>query len=230
MEVDRSLRTARAAVFAAACVGVSAAGHVWMSGSTLPAWALLVALFAAGAAGYGLGGRQRGFASIAGSMLVGEFGLHLLFSAAQHATAGVMSPMAKMPDMPGIVMPHPVPASAWLCGGGRFAADASSGHGAVSSMPWMSAHGSAGMIAVHATAGLLCAWWLRRGEVATFRLLRDLARFAAPLLVIVWPAAPLVSDLTARVPEDSDEHAPTGWSLLVHAVLRRGPPAPVFCM
>jgi len=231
MDVDWSLRTARAAVFAAACVGVSAAGHVWMSGLMIPAWALLAALLAVGAAGYGLAGRQRGFVAIAGLMLFGEFGLHLLFSASQRTTTGgAMSSMPGMANMPGMVMPHPVSASAWLCGGGKFAADASSGHGVMSSMPWMSEHGAAGMIAVHVVAGLLCAWWLGRGEAATFRLLRSLVVFAAPLLVIIWPVAPVVSDLTARVPDDSDEHAPTVCGLLVHAVVRRGPPSPVFCM
>ena len=83
MEVGRSLRGARAAVFAAACVGVSAAGHVWMSSAPIAAWALVVAVSAVGAAAYALGGRQRGFASIAGLMLAGEAGLHLLFSASQ---------------------------------------------------------------------------------------------------------------------------------------------------
>jgi hypothetical protein len=254
MEIGRSLRGVRAAVFAATCAGVSAAGHVTMSGSGIPAWALLAAVLAMGGAGYVLAGRQRGFAPIAGLMLVGELALHLLFSAAQHAAAGAtssassasstsagssMSGMSGASDIsrystvPGLIMPHPVPAAAWLCGGGRTGLGAVGGVGAQawsSSMAWMSAHDSAGMIAAHVLAGLLCAWWLRQGEAATFRLLRALALLAAPLLVIVWPAAPVVSDLTAGVPDDREEHPPTGRRLLVHAVLRRGPPAPVLCM
>ena len=230
MESDRSLRTARAAVFAAACVGVSAAGHVWMSGSTLPAWVLLAALLVVGGAGYALAGRQRGFAPIAGLMLVGELGLHLLFTLAQHTSAGPassapgMPDMSGMPSMTGTVMSHPGPASAWLCGGGRTAAAA---HGPMS-MTWMSGHGSAGMIAAHAAAGLLCAWWLWRGEAAAFQLLRALARFAAPLLAIAWPRPPAVPDLAARTPTDRTEQTSICARLLVHAVVRRGPPAPVF--
>lgn len=235
MEIDRSFRASRAAVFAVACVGVSAAGHVWMSESSIPAWALFAAVLAAGGAGYALAGRQRGFAPIAGLMLVGELGLHLLFAVAQHAAAGSMSSpssmsgmpgMAGMPAMPGMIMRHPVPAAAWLCGG-ETGAGGSAGRGLMAPMAWMSAHGSAGMIAVHAAAGLLAAWWLRRGEAAAFRLLRALAQFALPLLVLVWPGAPVAADLTARVPEDRGE--PLIGRVLVHAVVRRGPPTPVFC-
>lgn len=234
MKVDRSLRAARAAVFAAVCVGVSAAGHALMSGCPIPAWALVAGVLLAGGAGYVLGGRQRGFGTIAGLMLAGELGLHLLFAAAQDMRGEAASPTPAMPGMagmagtgpmPGMVMPHAVSASAWLCG--PAAAGASGGHDA---MPRMPIHGSAGMITAHVAAGLLCAWWLCRGEAATFRLLQSLAIFAAPLLVIVWPEAPVIPDLTARVPDDSDEHAPTGRGLLVHAVVRRGPPAPVFSM
>lgn len=65
-QIDRPLRAGRAAVFAAACTSVSAAGHVWMSGASIPAFAVLAALLAVGSAGYALARRQRGFASIAG--------------------------------------------------------------------------------------------------------------------------------------------------------------------
>jgi hypothetical protein len=230
MEVDRTLRAVRATVFAAACVGVSAAGHIWMSGGAIAAWALVVAVLAVGGAGYALAGRQRGFTSIAGLMLAGELGLHLLFTAAQNASSGMEPSTQWVPDMSRIIMAHPLPASAWLCGHGMNATGTSSGQGAMASMPWMSAFGSAGMIGVHVCAGLLCAWWLRRGEAATFRLLRSLAQFALPLLVIVWRGAAAIPDLTAHVADDLDDDAPTGRRLLVHAVIRRGPPAPVFSM
>lgn len=246
MKVDRSLRGARTTVLAVACVGVSAAGHVWMSGAAIPVWALVGALLAVGGAGYLMAGRQRGFAPIAGLMLVGELGLHLLFTAAQHAawaTGSAMSSMISMSSMPGmsrtsatasasasvpgLIMRHPVPAAAWLCGGGKTG-PAGGSPLAAAAMPWLSAHGSARMVAVHVVAGLLCAGWLRRGEAATFRLLRALARFAPPLLALVWPAVPAVGDLTASTPHDADEQAPTRHRLLVHSMARRGPPTPVF--
>jgi hypothetical protein len=228
MEIGQSLRGARAAVFAAACVGLSAAGHVWMSAGPIPMWALCAAVLATGCGGYALAGRQRGFAPIAALMLLGELGLHLLFSAAQHTVATATTiPVSGTPTMaatPGIVMPHRVAASAWLCGGTTMSA-----HGAMA-MPWMTAHGSAGMIAAHVLAGLLCAGWLHRGEVAAFRLLRALVRLALPLLVVFWPSALTAADRTTAQPGDNGRHVATGRGLFAHVLVRRGPPTPVFCM
>lgn len=230
MEIGRTLRSARAAVCAAVCVGVSAAGHLWMSGSAIAPWALVLAALTVGGACYALAGRQRGFGSIAGLMLVGELGLHLLFSATQHSSAAAASSMPWMPDMSRIRMAHPVPATAWLCGGHGMGGAGTSAGGAMASMPWLCAHDSAGMIAVHAAAGLLCAWWLWRGEAATFHLLRTLAAFALPLLLLAWAGAPAVPDRTRVVPDDPGAHVPTVRGLLGHALVRRGPPSPVFSM
>ena len=213
MKLDRSLRGARAAVFAVACVGVSAAGHTWMSGSAVPGWALAVALLATGVAGYASAGRRRGFGPIAGLLLAGELGLHVLFSAAQHAAGGAapaMPGMAGMPAMPGMAgmqMPSGVPTAP---GAG--------------SMAWMAAHGSAGMIAVHAVAGAVCAWWLWRGEAAVFRLLGTFAHYALPRLLTVWPTAPVLAEHTRANPGDRGGHAPAGCLFLAHVVVRRGPP------
>jgi hypothetical protein len=241
-------------VFAAACVGVSAAGHVWMSGTPVAVWALVVAVLAVGGVGYAMAGRQRGFASIAGLMLSGEAGLHLLFSAAQRATtgtaasAGVSTSAASAtswsPDLSRIKMAHPIPAVDWLCGHGMDGMRAvaatgvpggsggsgSSGAGAMTSMPSMAALGMAGMIGVHVAAGLLCAWWLRRGEVATFQLMRALAGFVVPLLVFCVAGARPVPDLTAVVPDLTGAKVPRARRFLVHALVRRGPPVPVFRM
>ncbi len=248
MEVGRSLRGARAAVFAAACVGVSAAGHAWMSDAPIAAWALVLAALAVGGAAYALGGRQRGFASIAGLMLVGELGLHLLFCAAQQAsahlasgasgTSGVSgsSATAWVPDMSRIKMAYALPAVDWLCGHGMAgmhdvaAGGTSAGSGSMSSMTWPATHGAVGMIGVHVVAGLLCAWWLRRGEAAMFQLLRALAGFAVPLLVLFVSSARPVLDFTVVVPDDTRAHVPSARRFLVHALVRRGPPTPVFSM
>ncbi|WP_034263493.1 hypothetical protein [Actinospica robiniae] len=254
MKVGRSLRGVRAAVFAAACVGVSAAGHAWMSGTPIAVWALIVAVLAVGGVGYAVAGRQRGFASIAGLMLAGEAGLHLLFSAAQRTTTSVAAGAAAStpttsatswsPDMSRIKMAHPIPAVDWLCGHGmdgmRAVAAAttgvpggsggSGGGGAMASMPSMAALGMAGMVGVHVAAGLLCAWWLRRGEVATFQLMRALAGFVVPLLVFCVAGARPVPDLTIVVPNVAGARVPRARRLLVHALIRRGPPVLVFSM
>jgi hypothetical protein len=198
MIIGRSLRGARAAVFAVACVGLSAAGHVWRSGESVPLWAVIVAVLAVGGAGYALAGRQRGFVPIAALMLAGELALHLLFTAAQHASGWGTTSM---------------PTS----------------QGSASAMALMSGLGSAGMIAVHGATGLICSWWLRCGEAATFRLLRSLAVLTAPLFVLLWPCAVAVPDFTLRTsPGRGAETAPTRL-LLVHALVRRGPP-PGLCM
>ena len=248
MEVGRSLRGVRAAVFAAACVGVSAAGHVWMSGTPVAAWALVVAVLAVGGAGYALAGRQRGFASIAGLMLAGEAGLHLLFSAARRSAVSAAvststeSGTSWTPDLSRIKTTHPIPAADWLCGPGmagmRAAAatgrpgrsSGSGGAGAMDSMPSMMPHGMAGMVGVHVAAGLLCAWWLRRGEVAAFQLLRALAGFVVPLLVCCVAGALPVPDLTVVVPDDAGARVPRARRFLIHALVRRGPPVPVLSM
>ena len=218
MQIDRPLRAGRAAVFAVACTGVSAAGHVWMSGEAIPAWAVLAALIAAVVAGYGLAGRQRGFASIAGLMLAGELGLHLLFGWAQHAVyaAAGASGMPSMSGMPGM-------------------AASGAAAGSAGSATWMSAHGSAGMVAVHAAAGLVCAAWLHRGEVALFRLLVAIARFAfAPLAALAarepGRVIPAAAAHFSPFAEDR-EIGPRRHRRLSHAVVRRGPPrTPVFSM
>ncbi|MER6536842.1 sigma factor-like helix-turn-helix DNA-binding protein [Streptomyces sp900105755] len=47
-------------MFAAVCVLLAALGHVLMSGSRVPAWALAAALALTGAPGWALSGRERG--------------------------------------------------------------------------------------------------------------------------------------------------------------------------
>ena len=229
--VGHLLRATRSAVFAAVCVGLSAAGHVWMSGRGLPLWALVLAFAAVGAAGHALAGRQRGFASIGALMLAGECGLHLLFIAAQGP--GSASSAQRAFDAASAALPataRGLPLSDWVCGpmGGsgmgsglasRLAADLMAGHGL-------------GMIAAHGVAGLLCAWWLWRGESALFRLLRWLGTLAAPLLAVLWPDGPVAPDFVRvrRVRAQGDAVSGRTLRLLSTRVVRRGPPHPRFCI
>jgi hypothetical protein len=85
---------------------------------------------------------------------------------------------------------------------------------------------AAGMIAAHTAAGLLCAWWLRCGEAAVFQTLHWLATLAAPALLLLWPAAPVVPDLlrTAAIPPRDDRALGRYHRLLSRLVVRRGPP------
>lgn len=218
------MRTARAVVFATMCVAISAAGHVWMSGRPVPPWALILAMLLVFAAALAAAGRRRGFAAIAALMLTGEFGLHLLFSAAQRTAdagmaiepgpatagsgAGAMSmPMLGMPGMPGMSgMPAnpPLPGS-WL-------------------MSLAMSHGPLGMIAVHAAAGLLCAWWLYRGEQAVFGLLWILA-LKVPVLTLFDDPEPVVVPVLPRRPSIPRLAPVAAWcEPLDYVLVRRGPP------
>ncbi|GAA3685866.1 hypothetical protein GCM10022224_058310 [Nonomuraea antimicrobica] len=91
--------------------------------------------------------------------------------------------------------------------------DAHTGHGDLSQ--------GVGMVLVHAVATLLTAWWLDRGEVALWALLRQVAAH------VVWyvyrHTVPVVWAQPGPVaPERTPAEAVPLW--LSHAVVRRGPP------
>ncbi|GAA3993165.1 hypothetical protein FOF52_16770 [Thermobifida alba] len=71
-------RVARAGVFAAVSVGVSANGHALQSGHDVPLSGTLAGFALMLAVGWGLAGRERGGA-ILGWMLWGQLALHLVF-------------------------------------------------------------------------------------------------------------------------------------------------------
>lgn len=228
MTVGRSLRGTRAAVFAAVCVALSAAGHVWMSGRGIPPWSLALAFAVVAGCGYALAGRQRGLVSICALMLAGEWAQHLLYTAAQ-GPAPLSAMQQRMLQTYAALPPSArrIPLADWICGmtgmdagslSARLAAELMAGHGF-------------GMIAVHGVAGLLSAWWLWRGESASYCLLRWVSAHAVPLPALVWLAAAPVPDEPATrlgaVP--AEERFPARSLLLLSAaVVRRGPPSPRF--
>jgi hypothetical protein len=232
MKAGRFLRLLRASVFAVACVGLSAVGHVWMSGRPVPGWALFTAVGVMFAAASALAGRRRGFPVIAGLMLAGELGLHGLFTPAQAAAApvridgvagvavssgGVLTgspagsvptgmtgmPMGDMPGMPGMggMTPSAGPLMGVLMG-----------------------HGQVGMVAVHVAAGLLCAWWLHRGERIVFGLLMWLLWYGAtPLRLLA--AAPLAVPRPRAGMSVLPGPDRVGYPRpIAYAIVRRGPP------
>ncbi|WP_116244762.1 hypothetical protein [Nocardiopsis sp. FIRDI 009] len=84
------------------------------------------------------------------------------------------------------------------------------------------ASGSGGMLAVHAVAGAVCAWWLRQGEAALFAYLRLVAAALLPFLTLVT---------TARIRTRSPGARPTtprrgraSALYLRHSLVLRGPP------
>ncbi|MGK5628636.1 hypothetical protein [Streptomyces sp. URMC 123] len=81
------LRLLRAAVFAAVCAVLSAAGHVLASCATVPLWTLVAGFLAVLAAAAPLAGRERSLPGIAAGLAVAQLGLHALFALGQHGLA-----------------------------------------------------------------------------------------------------------------------------------------------
>lgn len=219
-------RTIRAAVFAAVCVLLAALGHVLMSGSDVPAWALVAGLAVTGATGWCLAGRERGLPLVVTVAVAAQTALHEAFSYAQSTRAssgGPASPgmgsmrtdsmghmdMSRM-DMSRMDMGH-----------------TGMSHTGMSHMDHMglfTGGGSAsfGMFAAHLFAALLCGLWLAYGERAAFRILRAAAGWLmAPLrLLLALPATPDRPRVRPR--RRRSDRAPR--LLLVHAITSRGPP------
>ncbi|MDT0464499.1 hypothetical protein [Streptomyces gibsoniae] len=203
-------RTIRAAVFAAVCVLLAALGHVLMSGSDVPAWALAAGGAVTGAAGWCLAGRERGLPLIVTLVVAAQAVLHEAFSYAQSASGGSapadVSGMGSM-DMGHMDMSHM----------DHVTQMGHMGH----SMEGGSS--SFGMLAAHLLAAVLCGLWLAYGERAAFRILRAVAGWlAAPLRLLfaspLTPARPRV-----RLRRRRSDRAPR-LLLLGHAITSRGPP------
>ncbi|UUU23951.1 hypothetical protein [Streptomyces sp. DSM 40750] len=246
-------RTTRAAMFAAVCVLLAALGHVMMSGTQVPWWAMAAGAAATGAVGWCLAGRERGLPLITSVVVAAQTALHSGFELVQ--SSGPTAPMSHMysassansmgsadsmgsavstssadlTDMGSTHMIHTVHTAA----AGHmdhvdhtgYLLDGSSASSSSLLSPLASAYASsAGMFAAHLLAALLCGLWLAYGERAAFALLRAVAG---------WLAAPLRLSLALpAAPEHPRPRVRRGRSdrsprrlLLVHAITSRGPPA-----
>ncbi|MET8247547.1 hypothetical protein ABZV31_25920 [Streptomyces sp. NPDC005202] len=85
------LRILRAAVFAAVCVVLAAAGHTLASCATVPLWSLGAGFLGALVLVAPLAGRERSLPGIAALLAVGQTVLHTLFGLAQRGTGGMAS-------------------------------------------------------------------------------------------------------------------------------------------
>ena len=208
MSVSAAVRSLRAAVFAAVCVLLAAAGHGLAMGDLPPLWADGAGFLAVSAVCWLLGGRERSLAGIGAAMLLTQAGLHVAFDAASRITAAGMSGRS-MGDsvMAGHMMPGMRPPAART--GHAVTAHALTGHAS----------------AAHLLAALLASWLLRRGEAALWALLRRAGRLV-PGLVAWWRDAPLPGS-DSRVAGTPAGPAPYRPALLRHAVSRRGPPVTV---
>lgn len=217
MGAGTALRLVRTALFAVVCVAVSGLGHALMSGAPLPLLVQAAALLPVCGTGWWLAARERSAPVTVTAHVLGQLGLHAFF-----ASAGSWLPS-------GFGAHH--------SGGGRAAGAMNhSAHEAAIGGPsglmgLLAAFDGAvftlGMAAAHAAAGLICGWWLWRGEVALVRLGRCLVLVVRAQLRTAWrlwsatpPApAPPVRRRVRRRPRRRFRNL-----LALHAISRRGPP------
>lgn len=223
-----ALRLTQAAVFAAACVLLSAGGHALAAGSPVPWWALgvgWVAVFAAVAPG---AGRPRTLPAITTGLAVGQLGLHLLFTTAAPAHRAGHSPGHGTPGGAGHAAGH---AAAGPPEGGGHVSELVRAALSVCDPP---------MLLGHLLAALAAGWLLRRGQRALWLLLRLSAGVAERLAAQAAPLAALRTALACATAlafgRPAGVRPTTGhaarWRAAVaprpaalrHAVVRRGPP------
>lgn len=172
MGAGPALRLARTAVFAAVCVVVSGLGHALSSGGPLPPRVLALAFVPVCAAGWWLSRKERGGMAIVGASAAGQLLLHAVFS-------GLHPRPAAGPGGHGAHGSGAAPGRGGA-GGGEISHEA---FGELLSLNGLSAlldssALSSGMIAAHLLAGLVCGWWLWRGDRAFVRLVGTLTLFA----------------------------------------------------
>ncbi|MFD8236451.1 hypothetical protein ACFV20_31835 [Streptomyces sp. NPDC059696] len=234
-------RTLRAAVFAAVCVLLAALGHVLMSGTTVPGWALALAVAVTGGAAWCLAGRERGLLLVSSVVVAAQTALHAWFSYVQELAPAPAHSMPSMsmdgtsagagtPSMDHMVSTaHAGHTMDSMAHGGHAVPSMDAVH-AMSSLDSLPATGhtmggvsSTGMLAAHLLAALLCGLWLAHGERAAFRILRAVAGWlAAPLrLPLTLPAPPHRPRIRAR--RSRAVRRPRRL-LLVFTITSRGPP------
>ncbi|MFD8740626.1 hypothetical protein ACFV06_37705 [Streptomyces sp. NPDC059618] len=99
------LRTLRAAVFAAVCVVLAAAGHGIASCAVVPLWTLGAGFLAVFAVAAALAGRERALPGIVALLALGQTVLHTLFGLGLQASATAAGSMgATASGMPGMPM------------------------------------------------------------------------------------------------------------------------------
>ncbi|MFD7285959.1 hypothetical protein [Streptomyces sp. NPDC059863] len=218
MGAGPAFRLTRAATFAVVCVAVSGLGHALRSEAPLPQPALALALAVAGGAGWWLAGRERGAAAIAGASALGQLILHTLFS-----WTHTLPPPAG--TAPAIGVP----------GEGRSGTAMAHGHSGMSEAPpdviaqvlAYDGHSlTSGMAMAHVVAGLLCGWWLWRGESAVLQLGRTLTLFVAAPLLLAWRVLTggVFAPPRTRIRTPGRPRRGPRPLVLLRGITRRGPP------
>ncbi|MFJ8470146.1 hypothetical protein [Streptomyces swartbergensis] len=238
MTVGWCSRSLRAAVFAAVCVLLASLGHVMMSGTAVPWWAMVAAALATGGTAWWLAGRERGPILVSSVVVATQAVLHSSFALAQAVvhpqTTGGRSLVQQWLGY--LLCGSPAGPGAEHSAMSTSMASMDHGMGAMPSMGSMDHMGAAhsldhgmggmsstGMLAAHLLAALLCGLWLAHGERAAFRILRAFAGWlVAPLRLILRLPAPPHKPRVRAVRGRSDRMPRR--LLLAHALTSRGPP------
>lgn len=171
MHLGVVLRPIRAAVFAAACVALTAGGHELAGGHPIGPAALGAGLVGIFTAGLFAAGRDRSRAAIVAGVFGGQAALHVLFSClADGSGPAGLSAVMSMPTL------SPTASMADMAPAAVTAAGSMPGHSAAS-MP-----SGVPMLGGHLAAGLIVAWWLGWGETVCTRLLRHAERVTSRAL------------------------------------------------
>ncbi|MER6010307.1 hypothetical protein [Streptomyces bluensis] len=240
------LRVLRAAVFAAVCVVLAAAGHALASCATVPLWTLGAGFAAVFAVTVPLAGRERSLPGIVMLLALGQTVLHTLFGLGQHST----STPTGAPDAVDTAL---VERAARLVCGATAAAispaqaqriltdaglDAHATHSpadvAMTTGSSASALPTLPMLLGHVLAAFATGWVLRHGDLALLRIVRLSAdatlvrslRAALALVGVLRSGLPAAPDVAPHAPSSAHEEPPAPrTAALQHTVIRRGPPS-----
>lgn len=197
------MRPARAAVFAAVCVGLTAFAHGLADDRRVGPAALavgFVVIFVVAKTG---GRSERSQRAITVGLIAGQAGLHLLFTFVDDATA-----VRHVSQLNG------------------------TGQRGMAAMPQEDmAHNGQTMLIAHLAAAVLAGWWLRGGEAACWRLMRRAeltvsATLREALVCLIESAASFGSSPCTVTIQSSVccERAGGVSALLAYCAPRRGPP------
>ncbi|MFJ5223978.1 hypothetical protein [Streptomyces sp. NPDC088400] len=214
------LRAARAALFTALVVTLSAGSHVLLSRAPLP-WSVVAGLSAVVfLLSYAAAGRERGFWRIAALLVPLELAADTVFTSGQAVCYGpaggpVSGPLRSvgLDVLCGSAFGAPLPGVDPSQG-----AAAGLPHSPDQALPWL-------LLATHVSIGLLAALWLRHGESALGGLVRAVAAFAFRPLLIAVAVVGTVRGAVRRGACPAGRPRLSRTHLLVHSVGRRGPPS-----
>ncbi|MFI5658059.1 hypothetical protein [Streptomyces sp. NPDC051684] len=239
------LRLLRAAVFAAVCVTLSAAGHVLGSTATVPLWTLSLGFLAVFCVALPLAGRERSLPGIAATLGAGQISLHSLFGLGQQHAMDTAIASGR---------PSAVEQAARLmCGAGastlspaqaqrildhaRVPSGEAQHHMVDAAGSSMSLLPSLPMLLGHLLAAAGAGWLLRHGDLALSRIVRlsayavmDVApirslRAALGLVRALRAGLSAAPVLPGAARAGFAEPPALRAAALQHSVRRRGPPA-----